>query len=97
MKYLTYIITFFAYVAVHVMRMSYSFNKSRIKDRYGIDPYFLGILDGCIYLAIGVGFFLRYKITRSDNLTRNYLITAIIVSASFSVIPLLSLLDIGVS
>lgn len=95
-KYLTYLITFFAYVAVHMMRMSYSFNKSKIKERFGIDPYFLGILDACIYLAIGAGFFLRYKITQSDNLKRNFLITAIIVSISYSVIPVFSLFSVGI-
>jgi len=52
-----------------MMRMSYSFNKSNIKNKFQFDAYFLAVLDAFVYISLGVGFFFRFKIIKNSNLT----------------------------
>lgn len=80
-----------------MMRMSYSFNKSNIKKRFLFDGYFLGILDAFIYISLGVGFFLRFKLIKNGNLTKILLDTSILISLFFCIIPIISLLGLGIS
>jgi hypothetical protein len=79
-----------------MMRMAYSFNKANIKKKFMFNGYFLGILDAFVYIALGVGFFLRFKLIKSGNLTRILLKTSVLISGFFCVIPIISLLNLGI-
>jgi sugar phosphate permease len=96
-KQLTFITTFCLYVGIHMMRMSYSFNKSNIKKKFSFDGYFLGILDAFVYISLGIGFFLRYRLIKSANHTKILLQTSILIGIFFCVIPIISLLDLGIT
>jgi sugar phosphate permease len=91
MKYRTYFITFFAYLAVHTMRMSYSFCKPYFKESFNLDNFFMGLFDGLVYISLGAGFFFRFLLEGKKGLTSSYLLFVGIASLSFSIIPVLSL------
>jgi sugar phosphate permease len=92
MKYLTYVLTFSAYAAVHILRMGYSSIKPEFEIAFGLDSIFLGLFDGLVYISLGLGFFLRFFIEGSTSKTTIYLIFGIITACSYAVIPLLGLL-----
>ena len=87
-----FILTFFTYSVLHMMRTTYSFNKHTFQKVFGIDDMFLGIVDSTIYLTLSLGIFLRYSILNSKKPTNACLLTAIPVSIGFSIIPIISLL-----
>jgi sugar phosphate permease len=62
MKYTTYFLTFFAYVAVHMLRMGYSSIKADFSLSFGLDNTFLGLFDGLVYISLSLGYFFRYLI-----------------------------------
>lgn len=93
MKYLTYFLTFFAYVAIHTMRMSYSFVKPSFEKEFHLDHLFLGLFDGLVYLSLGIGFFMRYLLEGKMAPTLAYLVFGSIASVGYCIIPVLSLAD----
>jgi hypothetical protein len=92
MKWITFFVSFFAYAAVHIMRMSYSSVKTKIDSTYNLGPIFLGLFDGLVYISLGTGFFLTFFIESYHSKIKIYLIFSIITGIAYSIIPLLSLL-----
>lgn len=90
MKYTTLVLTFLAYVAIHILRMSYSSVKSNFEEAYRLDNIFLGLFDGLVYMSLGFGFFFRFLIEGNSKKTTIYLVFGIITALSFAVIPTLS-------
>ena len=56
MKKRTYAITLFAYMTVHVLRMTPSFTQSDMEKFYGINNTFMGIVSSLMYIALGLGY-----------------------------------------
>lgn len=88
MKEAVYILTFMSYASVHMLRMTYSFNKHSIKNQFGIGELFLGILDCLIYLSLSIGTFFRYSIVNDKRLPLVCLKTAIPTALAFSLVPI---------
>jgi hypothetical protein len=95
MKYLTFILSFLAYVAVHIMRMGYSAIKPYFEITFQLDSIFLGLFDGLVYISVGFGFFFRFLIEGSRSKTTIYLVFGIITACAYSVIPILGLIMSG--
>lgn len=60
-----FILSFLTYATVHMMRTTYSFNKQKFQEIFGIGDLFLGFVDAFIYLTLAVGTFMRYSILNS--------------------------------
>lgn len=90
-KQIIFLLTFFTYTIVHMMRTTYSFNKHTFQIIFGINNLFLGILDSIIYLTLALGTFFRYSILNSQKPVEACLYTALPTVIGFSFIPLLSL------
>ena len=91
MKYLTYVLTFMAYVAIHILRMSYSAVKPYFEKTFQLDSIFLGLFDGLVYISLGMGFFFRFLIEGKTAKTKIYLIFGFLTAIGFSVIPIMGL------
>lgn len=91
MKAKVFILTFMTYASVHMMRMSYSFNKHNIETKFGVGDLFLGMLDALIFFSLSIGTLLRYSILNDNNSILICLKTAIPTSLAFSLIPIISL------
>ena len=92
MKYLTCILTFLSYFSLHTLRMCYSFNKFYVKQEFLISDFYLGVLDGLVYLSLGIGTLMRYTLIRNPlHLTEIYLATSIFAAVSIAVISFLGL------
>lgn len=92
MKYLTYVLTFTAYVAIHIMRMGYSAVKPSFEKCYQLDSIFLGLFDGLVYISLGLGFFFRFLIEGNTSKTKIYLIFGTLTAIGYAVIPIMGLL-----
>lgn len=92
MKARVYILTFLTYASVHMMRMTYSFNKHNFEIRFGIGDLFLGFLDALIFISLAIGTIFRYSLLNSKNFTLVCLQTSIPTALAFSLIPIASLL-----
>ena len=92
MKYLTYVVTFTAYVAVHILRMGYSSVKPYFEKTFQLDSIFLGLFDGLVYISLGLGFFFRFLIEGNTKKTTIYLIFGILTALGYAVIPIMGLL-----
>ena len=57
-----YWITFFAYGAIHALRMCYSFNKVNIRRDFHLSEFYLGFIDAVLYISYAIGVFVRYEI-----------------------------------
>jgi sugar phosphate permease len=62
MKAKVYILTFLTYASVHMMRMTYSFNKHNLETKFGVGDLFLGFLDALIFITLAIGTLFRYSI-----------------------------------
>lgn len=91
MKFKAYILTFLTYASVHMMRMSYSFNKHNLEAKFGIGDLFLGFLDAFIFIALAFGTFFRYSIINDKEASLICLKTAIPTSLAFGLIPMVSI------
>lgn len=91
MKYLTYVLTFTAYVAIHIMRMGFSSVKPSFKETFQLDNSFLGLFDGLVYISLGLGFFFRFLIEGNVAKTRIYLIFGTLTAIGYAVIPVMGL------
>lgn len=99
MKYTTYVLTFVAYAAIHILRMGYSSVKPYFETTFALDSIFLGLFDGLVYISLGIGFFFRFLIEGSTQKTKIYLIFGILTAIAYAVIPVMSLLmmnDLGI-
>ncbi len=92
MRLSVYTLTFLTYATVHMMRMTYSFNKHNIEVKFGIGDFFLGLMDSIMFIALSVGTFLRYSIINDKSKTLVCLKMAIPTALAFSIIPMVSLL-----
>jgi hypothetical protein len=63
-------LTFSAYMALHAMRMTYSEIKPYFKVTFGVSNLMLGFLDATIYLALALGFGLRFLISSKKIMLR---------------------------
>jgi hypothetical protein len=63
-------LTFSAYMALHAMRMTYSEIKPYFQVAFGISNLMLGILDATVYMALALGFGLRFMISSKKILLR---------------------------
>ena len=79
-----------SYASVHMLRMTYSFNKHNIKTQFGIGELFLGIIDAVIFLSLSVGTFWRYSIVSDNRHTLVCLKTAIPTALAFGIVPLVA-------
>jgi len=87
-----FFLSFLIYASVHAMRMTYSFNKVNIKTTFGINSFFLGIMDALLFVALSLGTFFRYSILKNNNIPLICLKTAIPAAIVYSLIPLTSLI-----
>lgn len=92
MKARVYILTFLTYASVHMMRMTYSFNKHNLETKFGVGDLFLGIVDALMFIALSFGTFFRYSMLNDKKNTLICLKTAIPTSLAFSLVPIASLL-----
>lgn len=90
MRSTIYILTFLSYASVHMLRMTYSFNKHNIKMQFGIGELFLGVIDAMIFLSLSIGTFLRYAIIKDNRHTFVCLKTAIPTALAFGVVPVVA-------
>ena len=85
--------TYFAYVLNHALRMSLSYNKAHLKDVFNINSLELGIFDALIYITYGIGAIFRFSFFGDRNLTKMYLISALMISCFFVIIPFVSIFN----
>jgi sugar phosphate permease len=93
MKLAVFLLTFLSYASVHMLRMTYSFNKHRIKDQFGVGELFLGILDSTIFISLAIGTFFRYSIINDKRLPLVCLKTAIPTAIAYSLVPIVGFLN----
>jgi len=91
-KWKTYFITFFAYAALHSMRMTYSEIKPNLQLAFAHSDLFLGGLDATVYISLGFGFFFRFLIQGDRCIISTYVLFIVVASVGYIVIPLTSLL-----
>lgn len=60
-KWQIFALTFLSYTTLHSMRMGYAQVKPEFQSAFHISHLQLGIFDASIYLALALGYFLRYK------------------------------------
>lgn len=85
-----YLITFFTYSVIHMMRTTYSFNKNEFQVVFGVSNLFLGILDAVIYITLAIGTFARYSIVNSLHPVEGCLYTGFPTAIGFALIPLMA-------
>lgn len=83
-----YLITFFTYAALHMMVMTYSFNKHYYQVVFGVSNLFLGILDSIIYLSVAIGTFARYSIVNNLHPVQGTFYTAFPMAFGLAIIPI---------
>ena len=92
-KWKTYCLTFCAYLALHTMRMTYSEIKPYFQTTYKISNLMLGILDASTYMALAIGFGLRFLISSRKIMLREYFLFTAIAILGFLIIPVTSLVE----
>jgi len=92
MRFTVYILTFFTYATIHMMRMTYSFNKHHIETTLKISDLILGLMDSLMFIALSIGTFLRYELMADKRLTLVCLKTGIVVALAYAVIPIFTLI-----
>lgn len=91
MKYQVYVLTLLTYASVHMMRMTYSFNKHNLEAKFGIGDLFLGFLDALMFIALAFGTFFRYSIINDKEASLLCLKTAIPTCLAFGLVPIVSI------
>lgn len=91
-KWKTYFITFMAYAALHCMRMTYSTIKTDFQKKFEQSDLFLGVLDATAYVSLGLGFFFRFLIQGDRSIIHTYVVTILIASFGYLIIPTSSLI-----
>jgi hypothetical protein len=66
-KPLIFLLSFISYVVIHMMLMTYSFNKPSIAQIFNISDLLLGIMDSAIFIFLAIGAFFRYNILNSNK------------------------------
>lgn len=92
MRCTIYILTFFTYATIHMMRMTYSFNKHSIETTFKISDLVLGLLDSLMFIALSVGTFLRYELMTDKRLALVCLKTSIVVALAYAVLPMVAMI-----
>lgn len=92
MRCTIYILTFFTYATIHMMRMTYSFNKHSIETTFKISDLVLGLLDSLMFIALSVGTFLRYELMTDKRLALVCLKTSIVVALTYAVLPMVAMI-----
>lgn len=92
MRCTVYILTFFTYATIHMMRMTYSFNKHSIETTFKISDLILGLLDSLMFIALSIGTFLRYELMTDKRLALVCLKTGIVVALAYAVLPIVALI-----
>ena len=92
MRCTIYILTFFTYATIHMMRMTYSFNKHSIETTFKISDLVLGLLDSLMFIALSVGTFLRYELKTDKRLALVCLKTSIVVALAYAVLPMVAMI-----
>lgn len=91
MRVRVFVLTFLAYLIMHSLRTAYSFSKTYFKEEYQFSKLYLAVLDSSIYLAMGVGIFLRYFFVNKKDIISSYFYTGCVYIIAFILFPLLSL------
>ena len=86
-----YLLTFFGYIFFHSLMTAYSFVAPIFQEEYQLANLYIGGLDGTLYFAKGLGFFLRYKIIKQSKVMKHFLISSCIFVTAFFLFPFLSL------
>lgn len=92
MRTSVYVLTFLTYATVHMMRMTYSFNKHNIELKFGASDFLIGLMDSLMFIALSIGTFFRYSILNDKRKTLVCLKMAIPTALAFSIIPMFSLM-----
>lgn len=92
MRISVYLLTFFTYATIHMMRMTYSFNKHNIELKFGVTDLVIGLMDSLMFITLSIGTFLRYSILNDKRKALVCLKMAIPTALAFSIIPMVSLL-----
>jgi sugar phosphate permease len=90
-KVAVFFFTFLTYSSLHMMRTTYSFNKSNFQKIFGLSNLLLGTLDTLLFLSLSIGVMLRYSILNSRKPVEACIGAAIPCCIGFLVIPLISL------
>lgn len=85
-----YILTFLSYASVHMLRMTYSFNKHNIQIQFAIGELALGLIDAMIFFSLSIATFFRYAIVKDNRHTLVCLKTAIPTALAFGIVPLVA-------
>lgn len=91
-KWKTYVLTFSSYMTLHCMRMTYSHILPNFKQTFHQTNLFLGLFGACIYLALGLGFLLRFTIEDKKNIVKSFFFCITLACLGYLIIPLSSIL-----
>jgi sugar phosphate permease len=90
MRIQVFVLTYIAYTIMHSLRTAYSYSKTYFKVEYNFSPTYLAVLDSSIYLAMGVGFLLRYFFLNKKDIIFSYFTTGMAFIIAFALFPFLS-------
>ena len=93
MKYLTYWLSFAAYMSLHAMRMSYSFSKPSIQKHFHLSNAFMGMIDAVVYCSAGIGLISRFFINGKCEPLKGYFISSTLCAIMFMILPLMGYLS----
>jgi sugar phosphate permease len=94
MKLKAFILTFIAYAMMHSLRTGYSYSKPYFKAEFGFSNSYLALMDSSIYIAMGIGFFLRYFFIIRKGILFSFFYTGIIFLTAFALFPLLAIANL---
>lgn len=95
MKYLTYWLTFLAYMSLQAMRMSYSYSKPSFQKHFYLSNVFMGTLDAVLYCSIGIGLISRFFVNGKSDPLKAYFVFSALCSIMFMALPVMSYLNVG--
>ena len=93
-KVKAYLLTFFGYIFFHSLMTAYSFAAPFFQSSYQLSNIYIGALDGTLYFSTGIGFLLRYKITKQSSIMKHFLLSSTIFVSAYILFPFFSLTNI---
>jgi sugar phosphate permease len=87
---LAFVLTFFAYAALHSLREGWSLSKARIKDIQELDTSkeYLGLIDTCYLLSYSFGMMTLGNLIRKISLKHFIALGMILSSIFYMMVPL---------
>lgn len=90
-KWKVYVLTFCYYMALHSMRMTYSHIVPSFKEAFHQSNLYIGIFDASIYIALSLGFFLRFLLKDKQHLLRSFFVYTTLACLGYLLIPVISI------